>query len=68
MYTTIQGSIKPIIHTISIVSLDIYEKKKSPVKKNENMKDANIQVIEITSDNIQAAPKRGNSSFFKQTK
>lgn len=27
---------------ISIVSLDIYEKKKSPVKKNENKKDANI--------------------------
>ena len=42
MYTTIQGSIKPIIHTISVVSLDIYEKKKSPVKKNENKKDANI--------------------------
>lgn len=42
MYTTIQGSIKPIIHTINVVGLDIYEKKKSPVKKNENKKDANI--------------------------
>ncbi len=42
MYTPIQGSIKPIIHIISVVSLDMHEKKKSPVKKNENKKDANI--------------------------
>lgn len=41
MYTPIQGSIKPIIHITSVVSLDMYEKK-IPVKKNENKKDANI--------------------------
>lgn len=33
MYTPIQGSIKPIIHITSVVSLDMYEKKKLPVKK-----------------------------------
>ena len=27
MYTPIQGSIKPIIHITSVVSLDMYEKK-----------------------------------------
>ena len=42
MYTPIQGSIKPIIHIISVVIIDINEKKKCPVKKNENKKDANI--------------------------
>ena len=31
-----------ITYLIRVVSLDIYEKKKSPVKKNENKKDTNI--------------------------
>jgi|GEM_PF-5966087 len=38
MYTPIQGSIKPIIHIISVVSLDMYEKKKYHVKKIKTKK------------------------------
>ena len=33
MYTPIQGSIKPIIHIISVVSLDMYEKKEMPCQE-----------------------------------
>ena len=38
MYTPIQGSIKPIIHITSVVSLDMYEKKKFLSRKMKTKK------------------------------